>query len=168
MKHGKEAANARKGNRTFIVRLCVTAVSRLTSSETIPAFPILAPAPLAGSRATVVGCHKSGKRPEGTKEPGVRRKVAAVRPQFLLRLTKVIVLPTKVFFRAHPTTLWCCCYGTRIRITVGYLVRSGYVPRSRQFLFSRSGLRRFHANQPDSQSGQANRQNGRPAKGSDD
>jgi hypothetical protein len=50
-RYGK--ANAREGNHTFRVQLCVTAGRRLWIQANLPAIPIHDPAPLAGPRATV-------------------------------------------------------------------------------------------------------------------
>jgi hypothetical protein len=65
-------ANARKGNHTFIVRLCVTSGRRHRQKANLPAVPIQAPAPLAGPRATVAKATERKNEIGGSEIKGVR------------------------------------------------------------------------------------------------
>jgi hypothetical protein len=110
--------NARKVNRTFRVRLCVTARRCLRIQVNLPTVPIHSSHPRSRSTyGTKSNSHQSHREEEldwrERKQSSEENYEALVSSVFAETYQSDRLLPTK-FFLAHPTTLWCCCYGMRI------------------------------------------------------
>jgi hypothetical protein len=98
-------ADARRGNHTFRVQMCVTAGRHLRIQANLPEITIHATAPLAGPRATVAKVTEMNNEIGGNDIISVRKSRKPWWAQFSLRLTKVTAFSSRSVFLSHPTTL---------------------------------------------------------------